>query len=315
MQRMTHALPLVILSGCFPLSAQAATVGGHVETGYEYDSNLNVDELDTSSGQSDQAWVLGAGVEASGRPTDNVKLTGTYDFTSRNYRDNDEFDQDTHLVSADLSYDIGSVTLGASHHFSRSMLASDPFLDYNRSSLYLGKLVGDDVYLRASVLKARKSFEENEARDADTRGLSLDSFLFFNDTRTVFILGFDGNDQDAVSDAYDYQMLAVKTRLKHRFVVSGHENTVKIGWRFEARDYDEPVSSVEQPLLSPLPGSDTVGSEPRSDRIATADISYGVGLTDWLTTEASLEYRDYRSTLDSADYDKTVAAVTARAEF
>ncbi|WP_203299260.1 surface lipoprotein assembly modifier [Marinobacter sediminum] len=315
MQRFFRVLPPVLLTAGLSMTTQAATVGGHVLTGYEYDSNLNVDELNQSSGESGNAWVLGAGAEAEGQPLQNLTITGTYDFTSRDYRDSEDFDRALHLASLDLSYDFDAVTVGASHHYSHATLASDPFLDYNRSSVYVGKLVGDDVYLRASLLDKRKDFEDNEARDARTRGVSLDSFFFFNQTRTVFILGADGDDENAESDAYDYRMLAVKTRLKHRFPVAGHDHELKLGWRYEARDYDEPVSSVENPLTSPLLGSGAISSEPRDDRIATVDASYGIGLTEWLMTEARIEYIDYRSSLDSAAYDETVASLNLRAEF
>ncbi|WP_322001719.1 hypothetical protein [Marinobacter alexandrii] len=315
MQRIARSLPLVVLAAGLPVASQAASVGGHLASGYEYDSNLNVDELEQSSGESGQAWVLGAGVNAEGQPVENLTLTGSYDVTDRDYRDSEAFDRTLHLASLDLSYDFGTVTLGASHHYSYATLASDPFLDYQRSSVYLGKLVGEDVYLRASVLSKRKDFEDDPARDARTRGLSLDSFFFFNRTRTVFILGAEGDDENADADAYDFRMLAVKTRLKHRFPVAGHDHEVQIGWRYEARDYDEPVSSVENPMTSPLLGPSDPTSEPRDDRIATVDASYGIGLTEWLTTEARLEYTDYRSSLDSAQYDETVASLNLRAEF
>ena len=315
MQPRVLSLPVALLATGLTVTGQAATVGGHLATGYEYDSNLNVDELDQSSGDSDHAWILGAGLNAEGQPVENLTLTGSYDVTDRDYRDSDEFDRTLHLASLDLSYDFGSVTVGASHHYSHAILASEPFLDYHRSSVYLGKLVGDDVYLRASLLSKRKDFDDDPARDARTRGVSLDSFFFFNQTRTVFILGADGDDENADADAYDFRMLAVKTRLKHRFPVAGHEHTVQLGWRYEARDYEEPVSSVDNPLVSPLLGASDPTAEPRDDRIASFDASYGIGLTEWLTTEARLEYTDYRSSLDSAEYDETIASLNLRAEF
>lgn len=297
-----------------PVATQAATLGGHVETGIEYDSNLTVNELDQASGKSDQALVVGAGAEASGQPLENLTLTGTYDFTSRRYQSYESFDQDIHLASVDLSYQIDSVTLGASHYYSYATLASESFLDYNRSSLYVGKQMDDDVYVMASLLSKRKSFDQSEARDARTRGVSLDGFFFYNQSRTLFVLGLDGDDENASSDAYDYRMVAGRARLKHRFSVSGHDNTFQLGVRYEARDYDEPVSSVQDPVF-PVFGPGVTSSEPRSDRIVTADVSWAVGLTDWLTTKATLERIDYRSTLDSADYDKTVASLTLRADF
>lgn len=314
MQLTNRWLTAVIVTAGVSVSAHAATFKPYVETGAEYDSNLNVDELDQSSGKSDQALLLGAGAEASGQPLDNLTLTGTYDFSSRNYETNESFDQDIHLASVDLSYDIDSVTLGASHHYSYATLDSESFLDYNRTSVYLGKLIDDDTYVRASLLNKRKSFADNDARDARAQGINLESYFFLNQGSTLFVIGLEGEDENANSEAFDYQMLAGRTRLRHRFDVSGHENTLQLGLRYEAREYDEEISSSEDPLV-PVVGSGSTSSDTRSDRIASVDLSYAVALTDWLTTKAKLERIDNRSTLDSADYDKNIASLSLRAEF
>mgnify|MGYP000147178314 FL=1 len=103
MQRFSQVLPLVVLAGGLSTTTHAASVGGHVTTGYEYDSNLNVDELDQSTGESGNAWVLGAGAEAEGQPLENLTITGTYDFTTRDYRDREDVDRTLHLASLYLS--------------------------------------------------------------------------------------------------------------------------------------------------------------------------------------------------------------------
>lgn len=314
MQRANRWLTAVIVTAGVSVSAHAATFKPYVETAAEYDSNLNVDELDQSSGESDQALLLGAGAEASGQPLDNLTLTGTYDFSSRRYQTNESFDQDIHLASVDLSYDIDSVTLGASHHYSYATLDSESFLDYNRTSVYLGKLIDGDTYVRASLLNKRKSFTDNGARDARSQGINLESYFFLNQGRTLFVIGLEGEDENATSEAFDYRMLAGRTRLRHRFDVSGHENTLQLGLRYEARDYDEEISSSEDPLV-PVIGSGATSSDTRSDRIASVDLSYAVAVTDWLTTKAKVERIDNRSTLDSADYDKNIASLNLRAEF
>lgn len=312
-QRMRDWLIAAAVIAAVSADAQAAKVAGHVETGALYDSNLNVDELDQASDRSDHALLIDAGAEASGHPLDNLTLTGTYDFTSRNYASNDRFDQTIHLASVDLSYDIDSVTVGASHHYSHATLDSEPFLDYHRTSVYMGKLIDDDVYVMVSLLSKRKSFDHDQARDAHTRGVALDNFFFFNQRQTLLVFGLESDHQTARSDAYDYLMLAGRARVKHHFMVSGHRNTVQAGVRYEARDYDEPVSSVDNPML-PLAGP-TQSNRTRTDGILNADIRWSVGLTDWLTTEAKVEHTDYRSTLDSAEYAKTVASLTLRVDF
>ncbi len=150
-------------SMCFADAAEQATLNGHLSAGVEHDSNVSVDDLNASSEQSDQAWVFDAGLEGVLKPAERLNLTLGYSLSGSRYRELDQFDQDIHLLSADLSYDFDPVTIGTSYHYSHSVLGSEPFLDFHRASAYLGSLIGDDVYLLASLQEKRKDYEESEA--------------------------------------------------------------------------------------------------------------------------------------------------------
>lgn len=295
------------------MNAHAAKTGYYAEAGIEHDSNLTVDELEGASGESDQAFLLGVGGEVSGQPIESLTLTAAYDFTSRQYDTLDTFDQDVHLASVDIGYDIGSVTIGASHHYSHAVLDAEPFLDYHRSSVYLGKLIDDDLYVTGSLINARKSFDNSDARDAHISGASLEGFFFFNGTRTLLASGLQVNKEDARADEFDYQVLAVHTRLKHQFGLLGQQSQVQTGLRYETRDYDEKLTATGAPI--PVIGRNIANSDARSNRIVSMDVSWAVDLTEWLTTEAKVEHFDYRSPMDSAEYDKTLASLTVRANF
>ena len=74
-------LPAVMCLAMTPLLAQAekkAQLNGYVEGGFEHDSNVTVDELNTSADKSDQAWVFGAGLDAVLKPVDPLIVTLGY---------------------------------------------------------------------------------------------------------------------------------------------------------------------------------------------------------------------------------------------
>lgn len=292
-------------------------VNGHVEGGYEHDSNVTVDELNSSSDESDQAWVFDAGLESMLKPTEPLNVALGYSLSGRRYRTLDQFDQDIHLLSADISYDFDPITVGTSYHYSHATLGSDPFLDFSRASVYLGSLLGEDVYLLASLQDKSKDFDDSDARDADIRGVSLDSFFFFNQARSHFLIGLDGDREDAEADAYDNDLLRVRVALVHKFTLGGEGNRLRLGWRYEDREYDQVTVTSSNPFLSdPLAGELSERStSQRADRARILEASWRIGLNDVVSVEPRISWGQYTSNVDSADYDKTVAGVTLRAGF
>ncbi|MDL0432895.1 surface lipoprotein assembly modifier [Marinobacter sp. TBZ242] len=313
-------LPLALGMAMPWLQLQAeehARLNGHLEAGFEHDSNVTVDEIDTSSDQSDEAQVFDAGLEGVLKPTEPLNITLGYSLSGRRYQSLDQFDQDIHLLSADISYDFDPVTIGTSYHYSHTTLGADPFLDFRRAGIYLGSLVGENVYLLASVQDKRKDFDDSDARDADIRGASLDSFFFFNQARSYLLLGLDGDREDAEADAYDNDLLRVRVALVHRFTLGGEDNRFRLGWRYEDRDYDQVTVTSSDPLLNdPLAGDLTERSTSRrADRARIVEASWRIGLSDVFSLEPSISWGNYTSNVDSADYDRTVAGITLRAGF
>jgi surface lipoprotein assembly modifier-like protein len=316
-------LPTMIGLAMAPLLVQAedkVKLKGYLEGGFQHDSNVTVDELNTSSEKSDGAWIFDTGLDAILKPADPLNLTLSYSLSGRRYQDLDQFDQNIHLLSADLSYDFDPVTVGTSYHYSKATLGpngSDSFLDFRRASVYLGSLIGEDVYLRASLQDKRKDFEESNARDSDIRGVSLDSFFFFNQTQSHVLLGLDGSREDAKAEAFDNDLLRVRTALVHKFSLDGQDNRLRFGWRYEKRQYDEVDVSGSSPQFSnPLTGglTERTTSE-RADNAHILEASWRIGLSEVFSLEPSVSRGYYSSNEESADYQKTVVGVTLRAGF
>ncbi|MBU2952626.1 surface lipoprotein assembly modifier [Marinobacter sp. F3R08] len=298
-------------------AADSATLNGYLATGFEHDSNVSVDDLNAASNQSDQAWVFDAGLEGVLKPAEPLNLTLGYSLSGSRYQDLDQFDQDIHLLSADLSYDFDPVTIGTSYHYSHSTLGSEPFLDYHRASAYVGSLIGNDVYLLASLQKKRKEYDESDARDADIRGGSLDSFFFFNDARSHFVVGLDYDQEDAQADDFDNDLWRVRATLLNRFRLAGEDNQFRLGWRYETRKYDQAAVTTSNPFLD-NPFTDDIVDASTSRRAEHAHVfeaSWRVGLNDIFSLEPSVSHGIYRADEESSDYTRTIAGVTLRAGF
>lgn len=310
------ALALVVPSLVVQAEDQAR-LNGHLEGGVEHDSNVTVDELNSSSDKSDEAWVFDAGLEGVLQPTEPLNITLGYSLSGRRYQSLDQFDQDIHLLSADISYNFDPVTIGTSYHYSHATLGSDPFLDFSRASVYLGSLIGQDVYLQASLQDKRKDFDDSNARDADIRGVSLDSFFFFNQARSQVVLGLDGDREDAKAEAYDNDLLRVRAALVHKFTLAGEVNRLRFGWRYEDRDYDEVTVTSSDPVLDDRLTGDLAerSTSKRADKAHILEASWRIGINDVVSVEPSISWGNYTSNVDSADYQKTVAGVTVRAGF
>ncbi|WP_323751493.1 surface lipoprotein assembly modifier [Marinobacter sp.] len=298
-------------------ASEHAELNGHVGAGMEYDNNLTVDELDRSSDNSDQAWVFDAGLEAILKPSEALNLTLDYSVSGSRYQTYDEFDQDIHLASADLSYDFDPVTVGASYHYSHATLDSEAFLDFTRTSVYLGSLLGDSTYVMLSLQDKTKEFEDTDARDADIKGVSLDAFFFFNDARSHLLFGVDGDKEDAQADAYDNRLIRVRASWVHKFQMAGQDNRLRLKWHYEDREYDDVVIAPDEPLLNNPFTEDLQErtSEQRVDQAWIVEAGWRIGLNEVLSLEPKISYGHYTSNIESADYDKTVAGVTLRADF
>ncbi len=320
---LTRSLPYVVtVFGLttplgFAQANEQAAFNGHLSTGIEHDSNVSVDDLNASSDQSDQAWVIDAGLEGVLKPTQRLNLTLGYSLSGSRYQELDQFDQDIHLLSADLSYDFDPVTIGTSYHYSHSVLGSEPFLDFQRASAYIGSLIGDDVYLLASLQEKQKDYEESKARDSDIRGASLDSFFFFNNARSHFVIGVDYDEEDAEAESFDNDLWRLRATLLNRFTLGGENNRIRLGWRYETREYDQPAVPPSGSLLdNPFTGDFIdASSSRRAEQANIFEASWRIGLNETLSVEPSVSHGIYQGNEDSTDYSRTIAGLTLRADF
>lgn len=270
------------------------------KAGLEYDSKLSIQEIDRTSSASDTARRLDARFAGRINFSEDSRLKASYGLNSKNYREQDSFDQQLRSLSLDASHDFSAFTLGTLYHHNAAKLDSADFLELDQKSLYAGRLFGDQVYLRGAVNRKSKVFADNPARNADVRGYDADVFIFFNQARSFVSFGWTGEQDDARVDSFDYASNGLRARYSNKFRAFNADNQLELGLRFEEKDYDE----VD--LL--------LGTE-RRDLRRSFELSWSVGLNSVLTLQSKVQHGRHDSTLASADYNETTASLILEADF
>lgn len=85
-------------------SAYGATlVSGAVSLGYEYDSNVSVDELDRNSSVGDGGVLFAADISLDHDLTDKTSASASYGYSRIDYQDFDFLNRETHMLGGSVS--------------------------------------------------------------------------------------------------------------------------------------------------------------------------------------------------------------------
>lgn len=276
------------------------SVSVRVDTSAEHNSNVSVSELETATGESDSAFVLDFAVDAQWQPRTALNLDFGYNYSDRRYREFSDFDLAMHLLYGDLSYDFNDYTVGGNYYYADAQLGGDGFMELHQRSLYIARLFADAWYVRTAVVQSDKTFATLASRDADTIGLTADAFYFFNQGRSFLLFGANYDDEDARIDAFSYQGTTFRLRYSHRFSIWNRDARMQLGYRWHTRDYRGITPEIEQR---------------RDDRHQVLEARFELPVLDKLSVISLVERGDYRSNLDSADYNETRVSLGLRLAF
>lgn len=305
-----RALAALIVTGTVaaPMAGLAAdsedSWSGSLGLGAEYDSNVAVLELDETSGESDYAGLVDFGIAYDRDLGEHGNVTVSYDFSQSLYNEFSEFDLRIHRGSVDTSYDFRVVEAGLMAHYADAGLDGDEFLVWKQLSPYLSKLFGESLYLRGAYGHTEKEYADRAGdrpgRDAEANSISGDAYVFLNGLNTYLVFGLKYEEEDALTDHFDYDGQRYSVQLAQRFHLMQRRLAFKTKLRYEARDYAEP-----DPLI---------GAE-RRDRRYLLKTSLDIPLTDRVTAGINYEYADNRSNLPAVDFEEHVASVRFGFEF
>jgi len=274
-----------------PKASTATRWSGEVGVGGEYDTNVSVDEVDLSSGQSD--YALTADFELGLRHRFSPKTRGAlnYNISQSSYREFSRVDRLTQIVGADLSTELGGASAGLSTYYIDSRLDGRGFLQYLRVSPSLSGFLSRRWFGRGAYVYSERDIDQRPLRDATTNTGEIDLYYFHRGLRSYANVGYRYRDEDAVAPELDFRAHALKLRYIRRFDILDRKAKAEFAARYEVRDY-----TSEEP---------TIG-KPRDDRRLRWKIDFEIPVSTRFTWQVYYSYGDYESNLPRADFTQTI---------
>ncbi len=262
-----------------------------VGAGVEYDTNVSVDEVDLSSGESDYARVLDFELGMRHKFTEHTQLSVNYDISQSDYQEFDRVDRLTQIVGADLSTKFGKGSAGLSAHYIDSQLDGDGFLSYVRVSPSISRFLAQKWFTRAAYVYTERTIDNRPERNADTHTGEIDAYYFHRGLRSYFNVGYRYRDEDAIAPELDFSAHGIKLRYIRRFAMFGRQAKAELAMRYEERDYKSPEPTIDEPR--------------RDDRLRWK-FDFELPVKDRWTWQLYYSYGDYVSNLPRADFTQTI---------
>lgn len=297
-------LPIIIASLSFAVASHAADRNAEIDfdfgAGVKQDSDVGIADIDSSSGSSDSARTLEAGISSRIPVSGVLDMRLGYDYSDTAYSELSEFDLGLHHVVAELALDTAGFV---------SALTVDRYVAYLDDDAYLGiiqvtpnvsKLIGNSLYLRAAYTDARKEYDTLAIRNADNESLRVDAYWLLDGMDRYIAIGLQSGKEDAADDELDYDSVVTMLTLGQTLSALSLPVEFKAQVKLENRDYLQVTESIQQ--------------ERRDDRLR-ASLSATIPLFDHFELEGTIERSATESNLDSADVDKIVYGLSLSASF
>ncbi len=299
MNTMIRHSVTVLLAVC-ALTARAddskADFDARIGAGYQYDSNVSLTELDTNTGEADNATLLELSLDAGVPLTDALSLKFGYGLTQTQYQDFSEFDTAIHRLQAEALYRVGGFDTGlALRHFD-VRLDDDRFLEIRQVSPSIARLIGKQVYVRGAYTSAEKTYADRPERDASSDALDFDLYLLLDGMQRYLSVGYSVSSEDATSAELDYDGSRTRLAYGHRF----DRLQLKARLQFDDRDYANVTEAI---------------GEPRRDSKFRAGLTATFPLGDTFELVGDAQYADTASNLETANYDEMIYGINLAAKF
>ena len=295
----------VVLALCTQpwLTASAAQpqLSGYATTGYEYDSNVSIDAIDSNTGESDSAWVIDLGIDATVPVSTHSKLLFGYAYNGTRYQDFPEFDLAIHHIYGGIGHSFRGFDGELAVNRFVARLDDAGFVDITYVPLSVSRLIGMRWYLRGSVAHTRKDYAELDERNADSNTLRADAYYLIDGMQRYLSVSMQHEREDAFSQSYDYDSNRARLLYGHKLRAGSRALQLKAHAQYEIRDYAADASS---PALAP-----------RRDKRAGVGLEAILAVTDHFEVSAVMDYADTRSTLTTADYAESRYSINAGFRF
>ena len=303
-RRRSLLVCLVLLTGPAGLSAQehSGTAQEHSEggatrwsaeagAGLEYDTNVSVDEVDLSSGQSDHARMLDLQLGVRQAFGEDTRLSVDYSISQSDYREFDRVDRLTQIIGADLSSNLGKGRVAGSAHYIDSRLDGERFLSYTRFSPSYSRFLARQWFVRAAYVYAERRIDGRTERNATTQNGEADLYYFHRGLRSYFNAGYRYRDEDTIAPELDFTAHGLKLRYIRRFNALSRQAKAEFACRYEERDYTSPEPAIDAPR--------------RDDRLRWK-VDFEIPVKGRFTWQVYYSYGDFTSNLPRADFTQTI---------
>lgn len=221
----------------FAVSAQAE-FSAELAAGLEYDSNVAVDSIDSTSGLGDWSRNLNVALGASGRWSANWEWNGRYQGYDSQWQNYSQYDTQMHTG-------LGKVTYKSSHFinelagvYAQADVNGQAFLTMRRISPATGSFIGQQWYWRAQYDRTQKQFVDYPLRDSDGDAVGLYLYRFLDKTRHFISANVQLKREQTPDDIYQYQGGIVRLGWKRAWQVGADTVSTQIKARYEMRQYD-----------------------------------------------------------------------------
>lgn len=272
-------------------SASATRWRAELGVGAEYDTNVTVDEVDVSSGQSDYARTLDVELGVKHNFSEKTAASLNYDISQSSYNEFSRVDRLTQILGADINTDLGGSNAGVSAYYIDSQLDGEPFLRFVRASPYVSGFLSRRWFARGAYVYSEREIDQRAERDARTQNGEIDVYFFQRGLRSYFNLGYRYRDEDAVADELDFRAHSIKLRYIRRFDLWQQQAKAEFAVRYEIRDYESDEPTIE---------------EPRQDDRVRWKLDLEMPLSKRVAWQWYYSYGDYVSNLPRADFTQTI---------
>ena len=265
-----------------------------LSAGVEFDGNISVDELDRNTSADDLAAIVDIDLGYDIAVGDNTELALGYSFSQSLHDEFTDFDTQVHFASIDLSHEFEPVKAGLAYRYADTLLDNDGLLELEQISPYLSRFFGKRFFVRADYTYTDKEFDNSDLRSATVNALGANVYWLINGVSTYVVIGYKYEDQDANGPQFDFQASSYRIRLSHRIQLGERHARLRLGWRYEDRDYD---------TITPQIGA------VRDDQRHRFQASLELPIAKRAYASIEYEHAAFSSNLPSADFDQNVASV------
>jgi hypothetical protein len=305
MKIFNQIIALALAAALLPVSSADAAdkgpeFGFKANAGYQYDSNVNLAEIDENTGEADNALLLSAGAKVSLPIAGGLSASFAYDYAQTSYKEFSQFDLALHHGMAELALDIAGFNTAVTLDRFDARVDRQHFLDITQVSPSVARLFGESFYLRGAYTRAEKGYADAGARDATNDAVRADAYVLFDGMNRYLSAGYRVDSEDAVDGELDYDGNRAMLAYGHRVELGRLPLDLKTSLQYENRDYVNVTEAI---------------GVMRNDKRLRVGISADLQLTEYFGINGEFQYSDNRSNLAAANFDENVYSLNLSVEF